>query len=105
MDKLVKNVKNEVAQKFRKKLPVSAIQLKNNARSIMDVLLFLDIPSDYASLVLEINKVEKKGYIEVDLDGDYPEIIDFGDWVVYDKYNGIEVYSDKDFKEEFEKAE
>lgn len=99
-----KSIKTKVAQKFRKKFPVLAIQLKNDARSIMDVLLFLNIPSSYASLVSEINKVEKCGCIVY---GDYPEpeIVNFGDWVIYDKYLGIEIYSDEDFKAEFEKEE
>lgn len=99
MDKLI-------TQKFREKSrTVQAIQLKNNKRSIMDALLFLDIIDTYDSMLLEINKVEKKGYIEVSLGKEHEDIICYGDWIVQDEYGYLEIYSDEEFKRRFEKKE
>ena len=101
-----KSVQIKAVQKFRRKSIVLAIQLENTTRSIADVLIFLDIVSNFSTLILEINNVKKYGYITVDLVGkEHTDIIRFGDWVIQDENGYFDIYSDEDFKEEFEKEE
>lgn len=71
----------------------------------MDVLLFLDIVDTYFSMLFEVNKVEKKGYIEISLGKEHEDIICYGDWIVQDEYGCLEIYRNEDFKDKFEKEE